>query len=92
MVEFGYLSDLGSDRERVAIDRWCFGHFQELLAAVGLRRGWWCGFGLSRHDVFGIGDGDVDIVAGPIELTWSPKNRKEVIREQAAKYPGYPAS
>jgi hypothetical protein len=86
MVDSRYLSDLGPERERVAIERWCFGHFPDLLAAVGLRRGWWFGFGLRRRDVFGVGDGDVDIVAGPIELTWSPKERKEIVREQAARY------
>jgi hypothetical protein len=92
MTASPYLSELGQDRERVAVVRWCFGHFGELLAAAGLRRGWWFGFGLDRHDVFGVGQGDVDIVAGPIALTWSPKELKAITREQAAKYPGYKGS
>jgi hypothetical protein len=92
MISPRHLSDLGPDRERVAIERWCVGHFPELLAAVGLRRGWWFGVGLDRRDIFETGDGDVDIVAGSIELTWSPGDRKEIVREQASKYPRYPMS
>ncbi|HVV51985.1 MAG TPA: hypothetical protein VHO06_20110 [Polyangia bacterium] len=92
MRDARYLSDLGPDRERVAIDRWCLGHFPELLAAVGLRRGWWVGFGLGRREVFDEGDGDVDILAGPMEMTWSQRDRKDIVREQAAKYPRYPTS
>jgi hypothetical protein len=88
-----YLYELGPHRERVANQRWLFWHAGEFLAALGLPFGWWCAVGLLRRQVFGQNhDGDVDLLAGPLELNVSRDEWAVMLRDTAESRPGWSPS
>lgn len=84
-----HLWELGQDRERVAIERWMFANGPELLAALGLEEGWWCGLFLRRRDLFGdAADGDVDLIAGPLTYSMNDAEWQRLVETEQKRNPG----
>jgi hypothetical protein len=66
-----HVFQLRDSREAVALARWLYPFAaEELLGHLGLNSPWWwCGLRVPRRPLFGGQfDGDVDILAGPLEL------------------------
>ncbi|MGH7297375.1 MAG: hypothetical protein ACRELB_20735 [Polyangiaceae bacterium] len=83
-----HLYGLGQDREDVAIERWMFGHCEDLLAALGLPFGWWCGLWLVRDEVFADGDhGDLDLLAGPLDFDFDHDELEARVRDETRRRP-----
>lgn len=55
----------------MALRRWLPLFGADLMAALGLPDLWWCGLNLPRSELFGSGNGDVDVIAGPLEFSLS---------------------
>ena len=83
-----HLYNLGQDREDTAIERWMYGHCAEVLSALGLPSGWWCGLWLQRDDIYGNGaNGDIDLLAGPLELDFDETELAARVRAEASSRP-----
>jgi hypothetical protein len=79
---------MGQGREHVAIERIMFVHCSQLLDLLGFPFGWWCGVELPRADLFGDDDdGDVDLVAGPLEFSFDSNEWTRRLNAEAAGYP-----
>ncbi len=64
----------GANRERRQLQAWLVSGVHGLLAELGLPNGWWCALEMPRAEPFEDGSsGDVDILAGPLELQLSPQ-------------------
>ena len=64
-----HIFELREEREPVAVDRWLNLNASQLFRALGLSDFWWCALRLPRKDVFAdTRDGDIDILAGPLEF------------------------
>jgi hypothetical protein len=91
MVTGPHIYNAGMDRERFAVARWLDGPFgHDLFQALGFRgSSWWCGVGLDRRDIFGEKklDGDVDVIAGPIEFALTEGEFKARLDEEAKRHP-----
>ncbi|MHB8408994.1 MAG: hypothetical protein ACYDHY_13030 [Acidiferrobacterales bacterium] len=61
---------LGMERERKGAQRWLSVFAERFFPVLGIEGPWWCAPNLPRPEVFGDGyDGDVDLVAGPLEFS-----------------------
>jgi hypothetical protein len=59
----------GEQRERRQLQAWLVAGATDLLTPMGLANGWWCALEMLRSEVFADGtSGDVDLLAGPLEL------------------------
>ena len=81
-----HLFGLHEARERTAIERWLFGHCDDFMSLMGLHSGWWCALSPLRTEVFGSGDGDVDILAGPLDFDFDATEWKERLRVESSKH------
>lgn len=76
------------DREDAAVRRWLHLGAGRLMRTLGLTGGWWCGLFLTRRDVFdGDSDGDVDILAGPLEFTLDDAQWNDRLDDEARHWP-----
>lgn len=84
-----YLFESGELRERRVLARWMPHFGSAVLQNLGLTGLWWCGLCLPRAEVFGpaAGQGDVDIVAGPLAFSLTNDEIHVRIAEEAAKHP-----
>jgi hypothetical protein len=79
-----YVYGLRQNREKVAAARWLFRlRNADLLDALGVREPLrWCGLFLPRREIFGEDfDGDVDILAGPLESVFTKKELDQPIAD-----------
>ncbi|MCZ6692039.1 MAG: hypothetical protein O7H41_20830 [Planctomycetota bacterium] len=81
-----HIYDLGMDREASATSRWLDLSGHRLFAEFGFGIPWWCGINLARADLFQEGmDGDVDIMAGPLQWDLTEEEWRERIDAQARR-------
>jgi hypothetical protein len=87
LVSGPHIHAAGEDREDVATDRYLDSpNGPNLLAQLGLPGAWWCALRFSRERVLGERrDGDIDIVAGPLELELTADERKQRIADEAKR-------
>lgn len=65
-----HLHALGMARERTGLQRWLTISAPDLFAELGIHGAWWCALNIPRCSVFGDShDGDVDLIAGPLEFS-----------------------
>lgn len=83
-----HIYRMGMKREFVGLPRWLELRAPDLMRIMGLPGGWWCGLFLSRRDIFGSAiDGDVDILAGPLDFTLSHKDWEKRIEQESRNLP-----
>lgn len=83
-----HMYQLGQHREAVGLARWFSVHGEALLEHLGLTGLWWCGLGLLRSEVCDReSDGDIDVVAGPLDLTIGPEELQRRIDDEANRGP-----
>jgi hypothetical protein len=65
-----HLWQAGERREQLALRRFLAMSGDQLMSALGIHSLWWCGLFLPRRDLLASGlNGDIDLLAGPLELT-----------------------
>lgn len=83
-----HLYEAGQDRERLAVMRWLSVGADHLLAVLGLAGPAWCALNVPRSEVFEDGaDGDVDLLAGPIEFDITDSEWDKRFQSEARHWP-----
>lgn len=83
-----HIFKLGIERERTAVRRWLQVGGAQLLRELGLPGSWWCGLFLPRKDVFGeITDGDIDLLAGPLEFELNDEQWQACVAQESRRWP-----
>ena len=81
---------VGHTREPMLFAAWASANVTEFLASLGLTAGWWCALNLPRRDVFDeSSSGDIDVLAGPIELKISARDLYLMARDERRAKPHY---
>ena len=81
---------VGHSREPMLFANWASANVTEFLASLGLTAGWWCALNLPRSEVFDEpSSGDIDVLAGPIELKIGARELNLMAREERRAKPHY---
>jgi hypothetical protein len=82
----------GPTRETWLFADWAFANGTEFLHSLGLTAGWWCALNLPRSEVFEhSSSGDIDVLAGPVELTLTVRELSLMARDARREKPHYTA-
>ena len=80
----------GHTRETLLFAAWAFANGTDFLHSLGLTAGWWCALNLPRREVFEeLSSGDIDVLAGPLDLTISARELYLMARDARRATPHY---
>ena len=77
--------EIGKRREGLAIRRMVRSFAPNLLGQLGLLGGWWCAVEVPRADLLEGEEGDIDLLAGPVELNVSEIEYAARLRAEAQR-------
>ena len=82
------IASLRASREPTGLSRWLEIYMPSLLGALGIAGPSWCGLSLPRKDVLDLElDGDIDIIAGPLEFDVGPGEWQKRLDEESRRMP-----